>query len=40
MERIANELSYDRTSDNRNCLVIVKQLAQEMSAVATPAVAQ
>ncbi len=39
MERIADELSYDRTSDNRNCLVIVKQLVQESSPVVTEAIA-
>ncbi|MCS6813878.1 MAG: anti-sigma regulatory factor [Cyanobacteria bacterium] len=34
MEKVADELSYDRTSDNRNCLVIIKQLTNENSLAA------
>jgi len=40
IEKVASELSYDRTSDNRNCLVIIKQLVQDSSPVATEVVAQ
>jgi serine/threonine-protein kinase RsbW len=40
MERIADHLSYDRTTDNRNCLVIVKQLSRESNSVATETVTQ
>ena len=35
MERVADELNYDRTDDNRNCLVLIKQLTKS-NALAMP----